>query len=145
MARCDVDGCAIRCPGGCYCLVVLDPEPGDDSEYCGCVGGFIMSPEDSSHPEESSQPKIEVRRSSEKSVEMSLADFSANYTPKNKLRPETKVSFTCEDVDSSILAEVLQKISLNEITVPERIADKKLKLTLKNTTLAEVMRSSGFA
>ena len=139
MARCDPGGCPITCPGGCYCLIVLDPEPGDDSEYCGCVGGFIMSPEDPS------QPKIEVRRSSEKSVEMSLADFSANYTPKNKLRPETKVSFTCEDVDSSILAEVLQKISPNEITVPERIADKKLKLTLKNTTLAEVMRSSGFA
>ena len=127
----------MTCAGGCYCLTVLEPEQGDDIAYCGCAR--VMSPEDPS------QPKIEVRRSAGKSVEMSLADFSANYTPKNKLRPETKVSFTCEDVDSSILAEVLQKISPNEITVPERIADKKLKLTLKNTTLAEVMRSSGFA
>lgn len=108
----------------------MEPEQGDDIAYCGSDGRMMA-------PECPIQPKVEVRRSAGKTVEMSLADFTANYTPKNELRPESKVSFTCEDLDSSILAEVLQKISPNEITVPERRSNKKLNFTLKNTTLAE--------
>jgi hypothetical protein len=74
---------------------------------------------------------------------MTLEDFTANYTPKTKIGPETKMSFTCVDLDSSVLAAVLQKLSPNEITVSEKIAHKKLNLTLTNTTLSEIMNSSG--
>jgi hypothetical protein len=125
MATCRADGHEVTCPGGCGVLV--DHETGE---------AYIMC---------ASTPKISVDRGDGKMDEMTLEDFTANYTPKNKIGPETKVSFTCIDLDSSVLAEVLQKISPNEITVSERIANQKLNITLRNTTLAEIMKSSGFA
>ena len=129
MATCKAGGSFITCSGGCGCLVVAEPEEGDVDAYCMC----------------GSKPKIELRTRAGKTVEMTLEDFTANYAPKNKLSPETKVSFTCGNLHSSVLAGVLQKSSPNKITVSERIANTKLNFTLSNTTLAEVIKSSGFA
>jgi hypothetical protein len=120
-----MDGHEVTCPGGCG--IIIDHETGEARHIC------------------ASTPKISVDRGDGKMDEMTLEDFTANYTPKNKIGPETKVSITCIDLDSSVLAQVLQKISSNEITVSERIANQKLNFTLTNTTLAEIMKSSGFA
>lgn len=120
-----MDGHQVTCPGGCGVLV--DHDTGEAILMC------------------ASTPKISVNRGDGKMDEMTLDDFTTNYTPKNKIGPETKVSFTCEDLDSSVLAAVLQKFSPIESAFAERRANTKLNFTLKNTTLAEIMKSSGFA
>jgi hypothetical protein len=120
-----MNGYEMDCGPGRGCgVLVVDGEPGAIMTCC-------------------SKPNISVRRSDGKTDEMTLEDFTANYTPKTKIGPETKMSFTCVDLDSSVLAAVLQKLSPNEITVSEKIAHKKLNLTLTNTTLSEIMNSSG--
>jgi len=125
MPRCSACGWSITCPEGMGCGVIVVDGTDDFVMICG------------------SKPKIEVNRGDGKTVEMTLEDFIANYTPKNKIGLETKMSFNCVNLNSSLLAQVLQKISPNEITVSERIANKKLNLTLTNTPLSEIVNSAG--
>lgn len=127
---CGMDGCDYEyCEDGCYCLHVLDPDEEERDFYCYCDGVEM----------------IKIISAGGKTVEMTLADYIANHTPKSKLNPQTKVSITCSDLDPSPLAKMLETLLPNKIGVSQGLANKKLNFTLKNTTLGEIVTSSGFA
>lgn len=129
MANCSTGGrCHISCDDGCGCVYIY-PGQAEPKGECICE---CYDPDD----------KIGNVRVSIGDVVKSMP--IRKYKREFKTTGKTKVNICANDFPAAALAQILDKILPDRILVPAKQANVRIRLRSKNTTVSEIVESSGF-
>jgi hypothetical protein len=125
MANCNTGGkCHISCSGGCGCVFIHSGEDGVQGEcICEC------------YDTDNSTGKV------------SIGDV-VKYIPirryKFKTTAQTTMNICASNFPAAALAQILDRILPDKILVPAKQTNVRIGLRSRNSTVSEIVKSSGF-